>query len=64
LAHGQGAIEKPIDKGALLNWSKSTGTITFQGPKTAAKDRKAAFLNVTEVSKKEPTVGEICSPAT
>jgi hypothetical protein len=40
--------------GAVLNWWKSTGTIMFQGQRSAAKDLEAAFLNVTAVIE-EPT---------
>jgi hypothetical protein len=41
--------------GAVLNWWKSTGTITFGGPESAAKDLEAAFLSVTTVIEEEPT---------
>jgi hypothetical protein len=32
--------------GAVLNWWQSTGTITFQGPASAAADFKEAFLSI------------------
>ncbi len=32
--------------GAVLNWWKSTGTVTFQGPDVEAMALKAAFLKV------------------
>jgi hypothetical protein len=32
--------------GAVLNWWKSTGTITFQGPESATNDLKDAFVAV------------------
>jgi hypothetical protein len=41
--------------GAVLNWWKSTGTITFGGPESAAKDLEAAFLSVPAVIEVEPT---------
>jgi hypothetical protein len=41
--------------GAVLNWWKSTGTIMFQGPGSAAKDLEAAFLSVTTVIEEELT---------
>ncbi len=41
--------------GAVLNWWKSTGTITFQGPESAAKHLEAAFRKVAAVVEKEPT---------
>src|SRR6266852_720982 len=48
--------------GAVLNWWKSTGTIAFQGPESAARDLKAAFLTVTGVIEKEPTAWRPCQP--
>jgi hypothetical protein len=41
--------------GAVLNWWKSTGTIRFEGPESAAKDLEVAFLNATAVIEEEPT---------
>jgi hypothetical protein len=35
------------DTGAVLNWWRSTGTITFQGSEAAAANLKAAFLKVS-----------------
>jgi hypothetical protein len=32
--------------GSVLNWWKSTGTVTFQGPKSAAKALEKAFSKV------------------
>jgi len=46
--------------GAVLNWWKSTGTITFEGPESAAKDLEAAFLSVPAVIEKEPTAWHQC----
>ncbi len=34
------------DTDAVLNWWRSTGTITFQGPDAAARTLKAEFLKV------------------
>jgi hypothetical protein len=34
------------DKGAVLNWWPSTGTVTFQGPDAAARTLKAEFLKM------------------
>ena len=38
------------DTGAVLNWWRSTGTVTFQGPEAAAANLKAAFLKVSVVA--------------
>jgi len=38
--------------GAVLNWWKSTKTITFQGRESAAKKLKAEFLDVATVTEK------------
>jgi len=38
--------------GAVLNWWKSTGTITFQGPKSATNDLKEAFVGVRVATQK------------
>jgi hypothetical protein len=46
--------------GAILNWWKSTGTITFQGPKCAAKELKNAFLEIAIVIETEPTAWRQC----
>jgi hypothetical protein len=47
--------------GAVLNWWKSTGTVTFQGPKSAVKDLKAAFLDVNAaIQKQHPTPWSQC----
>ena len=43
------------DKGGVLNWWQGTGTITFQGLKTAAKEElEEAFI----ASAKERLIGE------
>jgi hypothetical protein len=34
--------------GALLNWRRSTGTITFQGPKSAAADLQETFVSILD----------------
>jgi hypothetical protein len=46
--------------GAVLNWWKSTGTIMFQGPESAAEDLEAAFVSVTTVIENEPTAWHQC----
>lgn len=46
--------------GAVLNWWKSTGTIMFQGQRSAAKDLDPAFLNATAVIEKEPAAWREC----
>jgi hypothetical protein len=39
------------ENGAILNYWKSTGTITFQGPELAADELKARFLKRIAVLK-------------
>jgi hypothetical protein len=39
------------ENGAILNYWKSTGTITFQGPELAAAGLKATFLKRVAVLK-------------
>jgi hypothetical protein len=34
--------------GGILNWWKSTGTITFQGPEAAAEKLKKAFVKARQ----------------
>ena len=47
--------------GAVLNWWKPTGTVTFQGPKSAVKDLKTAFLKVNAATQKQhPTPWSQC----
>jgi hypothetical protein len=46
--------------GAVLNWWKSTGRIAFQGPKSAAKEFKTAFLKFVIVIETEPTAWRQC----
>jgi len=42
--------------GAVLNWWKSTGTITFQGPESATNDLKEAFVDArVAMQKQQPT---------
>jgi hypothetical protein len=44
LQHGQKQYRTA--KGAVLNWWTSTGTITFQGDKAAAKELEQVFIAV------------------
>ena len=47
--------------GAVLNWWKSTGTVTFQGPRRGAKKLKKAFFQFAIVIEKEqPTAWRQC----
>jgi hypothetical protein len=41
---GENLHQYRADSGAVLNWWKSTGTVTFQGPEAAAANLKTAFL--------------------
>jgi hypothetical protein len=40
---GENHHQYRADTGAVLNWWKSTGTVTFQGPEAAAANLKVAF---------------------
>jgi hypothetical protein len=46
---GENLHQYRADSGAVLNWWKSTGTVTFQGPEAAAGNLKTAFLKFQEV---------------
>jgi hypothetical protein len=44
LKHGQQQYR--TDDGGILNWWQSTGTITFQGEQSAAKELERAFISI------------------
>lgn len=44
---GENHYQYRADTGGVLNWWKSTGTVTFQGPEAAAANLKVAFLKVS-----------------
>jgi hypothetical protein len=44
---GENHHQYRAETGAVFNWWRSTGTVTFQGPEAAAANLKAAFLKVS-----------------
>ena len=46
---GENHFQYRANTGAVFNWWKSTGTVTFQGPEAAAMALRAAFLKVASV---------------
>jgi len=43
---GENHHQYRANSGAVLNWWKSTGTVTFQGPDAEAANLKAVFVKV------------------